>query len=100
MPPSRILQGFRNIQECFPNIKANDFNFRQVSLKEVKSELLNLNIKKSFTKGSIPATILKECVDISLPFVTNPINKTFLDNYSPKELKKQKLFQYIKRTVL
>ena len=22
------------IQKCFPNIKANDFNFRQVSLKE------------------------------------------------------------------
>ena len=100
MPPSRILQGFRKIQECFPNIKANDFNFRQVSLKEVKSELLNLNIKKSSTKGSIPATILKQCVDIYLPFVTNPINKTFLDNYFPKELKKQKLFQYIKRTVL
>ena len=100
MPPSRILQGFRNIQECFPNIKANDFNFRQVSLKEVKSGLLNLNIKKSSTKGSIPATILKECVDISLPFVTNPINNTFLDNYFPKELKKQKLFQYIKRKVL
>ena len=46
----------RKIQECFPNIEANDFNFRQVSLKEVKLEILNLNIKKSFTKGSIPTT--------------------------------------------
>ena len=41
----------REIQECFPNIKASDFNFRHVSLKEVKSEILNLNIKKSSTEG-------------------------------------------------
>ena len=38
------------IQECFPDIEANDFNFRQVSLKEVKLEILNLNIKKSSLK--------------------------------------------------
>ena len=29
----------RKIQECFSNIKANGLNFRQVSLKEVKSEV-------------------------------------------------------------
>ena len=39
------------IQEFFPNVKASDFNFRHVSLKEVKSEILNLNIKKSSTEG-------------------------------------------------
>ena len=50
----------RKIQECFTNIKANDFNFRQVSFKEVKSEMSNLNMKKSSTKGSIPVTILKQ----------------------------------------
>ena len=49
----------KKIQECFPNIETNDFNFRKVSLKEVKSEILNLSIKKSSTKGSTPATILK-----------------------------------------
>ena len=47
----------RKIQQCFPNIKANDFNSRQVFLKEVKSEILNLSTKKSSTKGSMPATI-------------------------------------------
>ena len=48
----------RKIQECFPNMEANDFNFRQVaSVKEVKSEILNLNIKTSSTKSSIPAII-------------------------------------------
>ena len=39
------------IQEFFPNVKASDFHFRHVSLKEVKSEILNLNIKKSSTEG-------------------------------------------------
>ena len=36
----------KKIQQFFPNIETIDFNFRQVSLKEVKSEISNLNIKK------------------------------------------------------
>ena len=87
----------RKIQECFPNIKTNDFNFRQVSLKKVKSEILNLNIKKSSTKGSIPATILKQSVDIYLPFLTNAMHKMFWETTSQKNWKEQKLFQYIKK---
>ena len=54
----------RKIQGSFPNIEASEFNFSQVSLNEVKSEILNLNIKTSYIKGSISATILKQCVDI------------------------------------
>ena len=72
-------------------------NFRQVSLKEVKSEILNLNIKKSSTKSSILSSILKQCVDIYLPFLTNAINKMFLDNYFPKELKKAEIIPVYKR---
>ena len=67
----------RKIQECFPNIEVNDFSFRKVSMKEVRSEILSINIKKSSTKGSIPATISKQCEDIYLPFLTNAIHKTF-----------------------
>ena len=90
-------KSIRKVQECFPNIEENDFNIQQVSLKEVKSEILNLNIKKSSTKGSIPATILKQCVDIYLPFLTNAINKTFIDNYFPKELKKAEIIPVYKK---
>ena len=50
----------RKIQECFPKIEANDYSFRHVFLEEVKSEILNLNIKKSSVIGSIPLTILKQ----------------------------------------
>ena len=46
----------RKIQECFPNVEESDFNYSQLSLNEVKPEILNLNIKSS-TKGSIPTTI-------------------------------------------
>ena len=66
-------------------------------MKEVKSELLNLNIKKSSTNGSIPAAILKQCVDIYLPLLTNAINKTFLDNYFPKELKEAEISPVYKK---
>ena len=93
----QIHVSVRKIQECFPNIKTNDFNFRQVSLKKVKSEILNLNIKKSSTKGSIPATILKQSVDIYLPFLTNAMHKMFWETTSQKNWKEQKLFQYIKK---
>ena len=66
-------------------------------MKEVKSEILNLNIKKSFTKVSIPSTVLKQCLDIYLPFLANAINKTFVDNYLPKELKKAEIFPVYKK---
>ena len=68
----------RKIQDSFLNIEASEFNFTQVSLNEAKSEILNPNIKKSFTKGSIPAAILKQCVDIYLPLLTNATNKFIL----------------------
>ena len=35
----------RKIQECFQNIEANGFNFRQASLKKIKSVIINRNIK-------------------------------------------------------
>ena len=54
-------------------------------------------MKKSFTKSSIPATILKQCVDIYLPFLKNAINKMFLDNYFPNELKKVEILPVYKR---
>ena len=68
-----------------------------MSSKEVKLEMLNLNIKKPYTKSSIPATILKQCVDIYLPFLTNAINKVFLDSYFPKKSKKAEIISVYKK---
>ena len=72
----------RKIQGCFPNIEANDLNFWQVPLKKVKSEILNLNLKRSSTESFMPVTMLKQFVPfltnaIYLPFLTNAENKNF-----------------------
>ena len=62
-------------------------------MNEAKSEILNLNMKKSSTKGSIPATILKQCIDIYLPFLTNAINKFILITTRKRNWKKQKFIK-------
>ena len=60
-------------------------------------EILNLNIKKSSTTGFIPVAISKKCVDIYLSFLINAINKKFLDNCFPKELKKAEIIPVYKK---
>ena len=37
-----------------------------------------------------------QCVDIYPPFLANAINKTFLDNYFPKELKRAEIIPVYK----
>ena len=81
----------KKIKKSFPNIVPDDFNFQEVAREDVKKEIINLNVKKSSTNGSIPATILKQCVDVYLPFLTKAIN------HAINNLKSQKLFHYIKR---
>ena len=46
-----------------------------VAREDVKKEIIKLNVKKSSTNGSIPATILMQCVDVYLPFLTKAINQ-------------------------
>lgn len=79
----------------FPKfLKQIKCNFTQLSLKEVKSEISSLNIQKPSTNGCTSVTILGQGVDIYLLFLTNAINKTFLDNYFPNKLKKTNLKHY------
>ena len=63
------------------------------------SEIGNIKpkYKTSVTKGSIPATTLKQCLDIYLPFLTNALNKSFLDKFFPKELKKAETIPVYKK---
>ena len=66
-------------------------------MNEVKSEILNLNIKKSSIKDFIPVAFFKQCVDMYLPFIKNTINKTFIGNCFPKELKKAEVIPGYKK---
>ena len=56
-------------------------------MKDVKKEILNLNIKKSSTCGSISAIILKQFLDIYLPYLTKSKNYTVNEKKFPAELK-------------
>ena len=48
---------------------------------------MNLNAKKYSTNGSIPATILKQCVDVYLLFLTKVIDHAITENTFPEQLK-------------
>ena len=77
----------KNIKEFFPDINVNDFDFETITMEDIKKETLNLNIKKSSTSGSIPATVLKQSLDIYLPYLTKSINYAINEGKLAAELK-------------
>ena len=68
----------------YPKIIPEGFNFELVSDNHVKKETENLNIEKSSTYVSIPASILKQCVGAYLSQLTNSINYSFQNNDFPR----------------
>ena len=75
------------IHEKYSEILPESFKFQFLSNNEVKKEIENLDTKKSSTYGSIPATILKQCVNAYLPHLTNSINYSIQHSNFPQELK-------------
>ena len=65
-------------------------------MKDVKKEILNLNIKKSSTCGSISAIILKQFLDIYLPYLTKSKNYTVNEKKFPAELKHSEVIPLFK----
>ena len=74
-----------------------DFNFEEFAREDVKKEMINLNVKKSSTNGSIPATILKQCVGVNLLFLTKAINHAITENTFPEQLKKSEVIPLHKK---
>ena len=70
------------MKESFSSIVFSDFKFQEISREYVKKEILNFNAEKSSANGSIPVTILKQCVDVYLPFITKAINHVITNNRS------------------
>ena len=70
-----------------PEIIPGSFHFEQVSSDIVRKEIRNLSVKKSSTYGSIPASLLKQCVDAYLPYLTVTIDYSLIENTFPEELK-------------
>ena len=86
----------KKTKESFPNIVSGNFNFQGVSREDVKKEIINLNEKKYPTNGSIPATILKQCVYVYLQFLTKAINHAITEDIFPEQLRKLKVIPLYK----
>ena len=78
---------FKKIHETFPNIIPENFLFKEVSKDDVRKEMRNLKVKKLSTYGSIPASILKQCVDAYLSYLTDSFNYSLRESTFPEELK-------------
>ena len=85
------------IHETYPEILPESFKFQFVSNNEVKKEIENLDAKTSSTYGSIPATILKQCVNAYLPHLTNSINYSIQHSNFPQELKLSEVIPVYKK---
>ena len=69
------------IKEVYSEILREDnFSFKMVSMDEVKKEVLKLNSKKSSTYGAIPASILKQTMDVHLKYLTSTINNSLKES--------------------
>ena len=54
-------------KEFFPDINVSDFDFKMITMEGVKKENLNMNIEKSYSSDSIPATTSKQSLYFYLP---------------------------------
>ena len=89
---TNIIENFKN-HESIQRIKLANFhhrqtfNFRYVSVKEVKKELMNLSSKKATRKDDIPAKILKDSLSVYTKELTTIINNCLKDGLFPNGLK-------------
>ena len=89
---TNIIENFKN-HESIQRIKLANFhhrqtfNFRYVSVKEVKEELMSLSSKKATKKGEIPAKILKDSFSAHTKELTAIVNNCLKEGLFPHELK-------------
>ena len=86
------------IKEAYSEILREDnFSFKMVSMDEVKKKVLKLNSKKSSTYGAIPASILKQTIEVHLKYLTNTINNSLKESTFPDELKQSEVMPVYKK---
>ena len=86
------------IKEAYSEILREDhFIFKIVSMDEVKKEVLELNSKKPSTYGAIPASILKQTIEVHLKYPTNTINNSLKESTFPDELKQSEVIPVYKK---
>ena len=85
------------IHEKYRETIAESFKFQLVSNNEVKTEIENLDTKKSSTYDSTPAIILKQCVNAYLLHLTNSINYSIQHSSFLQELKLSEVIPVYKK---
>ena len=85
------------IHEKYSEILPESFKFQFLSNNEVKKEIENLDTKKSSTYGSIPAAILKQCVNAYLSHLTNSVNYSIQHSNFPQERKLSEVIPVYKK---
>ena len=80
------------MKESYPQIIPDAFTFSLLSVGDVKKEIINSSSSKL-----IPATMLKQSGHIYLPFLTNSVNHSLLDNTFPNKLKLSEVIPLYKK---
>ena len=78
-------------------LREDNFSFKMVSMDEVKKEVFKLNSEKSSTYGSIPASILKQTIEVNLKYLTSNINNSLKESSFPYELKQSEVTPVYKK---
>ena len=63
----------------------------------LKKKVLNINLKKPSTSGTIPVTILKQTINVPLQHLTNAINHTLQTNVFPDKSKQLEVIPICKK---
>ena len=77
-------------------LREDNFSFKMVSMDEVKKVVLKLNSKNSSTYAAIPASILKQTIEVHLKYLTNTINHSLKVSIFPDELKQSEVIPIYK----
>ena len=82
---SKYDTSIKKIKEPFPDINVNDFQFEGVTMEGFKKAAFNLNIEKSSCSGSTPAAMLKQSLNISLPYLAKSLSYTINEGKFPDQ---------------
>ena len=86
------------IKEAYnESLQEYNFSFKMVSMDEVQKIVLKLNSKKSSMYGAIPASILKQTIEVHLKYLTNTINHSLTESTFPDELKQSEVIPVYKK---
>ena len=86
------------IKEAYSeSLREDNFSFKMVSMDEVKKIVLKLNSRKSSMYGAIPASILKQTIEVHLKYLTNTTNHSLKESIFPDELKQSEVIPVYKK---